>query len=310
MKLFQKKYLENKIRYSILGVKITIKKQQPSEMSLSKRAKKLQAKFEKQLGYNLDLVNPQTFNAKINWMKLFYHNNKLSRIVDKYEFKNYIQEQLGDGYTVPLLGVWDNVDDIDFDKLPNQFVLKSNAQSDGKFIEIIKNKDDVNVPKLKRQMKKWLVPSNTLITSFCWAYNNVTPKIIAEKYIENCENDLYDYKLWCFNGDVKYIQFLSERNTKGLKMAFYDKAWNKQNFVYNYPLDDKIIAKPKNLDKMISIAEQLSKEFPHVRVDFYDINNKLYVGEMTFYSMGGYCKFTPKEWDYKFGEWLDLSKIK
>lgn len=309
MKLIKKEKYRNKTRYTVLGIKITVKNPQPSEMNIIRRAKELKKRFKSLVGYDLNLANPQTFNEKINWMKLYYRNDLLPRIVDKYEFKNYIREQLGEGYTVPFLGAWNNVDDIDFDKLPNQFVLKCNAQSDGKFIKIVKNKKELDIEALRKEMKNWLIPEKTLKNSYCWAYNKVPLKIIAEEYIENYDNDLYDYKLWCFNGEVKYIQFLSERNTNGLKMAFYDKAWNKQDFVYNYPLDNKTMTKPENLDEMIAIAEKLSKEFPHVRVDFYDINNKLYVGEMTFYSMGGYCKFTPKEWDYKFGEFLDLSKL-
>ena len=309
MHLFRKEENLYKKKFTILGIKISLKKQRPAEMTLSKRIKALKLNFYNKVGYPLDIKNPETFNAKINWMKLFYRNNVMTRIVDKYEFKKYIAEQLGDGYTVPLLGVWDNVEDIDFSKLPERFVLKSNAQSDGKFIKIVKNKKELDIDALKSEMRNWLLPEKTLKKSFCWAYNNISLKILAEEYIENFNNDLYDYKLWCFNGEVKYIQFLSERNTKGLKMAFYDTEWKKQNFVYNYPLDEKTMPKPQNLDKMISIAEQLSKEFPYVRVDFYNINNKLYVGEMTFYSMGGYCKFTPKEWDTKLGELLDLPKV-
>lgn len=309
MKLLEKKHTWNRKKYNICGIKITLKRKPPSEMALNERVKALKTFFYSKTGYPLDVANPQTFNEKINWMKLFYRNDLMTKIVDKYEFKNYIRERLGDGYTVPLLGVWDNVDDIDFDKLPNQFVLKCNAQSDGKFIKIIRNKEVLNIDTLKTEMRNWLIPEKTLKKSFCWAYNNVPLKILAEEYIENFDNDLYDYKLWCFNGEVKYIQFLSERNTKGLKMAFYDKEWKKQDFVYNYPLDKKTMPKPENLDKMISLAEQLAKEFPHVRVDFYDINNKLYVGEMTFYSMGGYCKFTPKRMDAEFGELLNLPKV-
>lgn len=310
MWLFSKKNYRGERIYTILGMKFSRPTKTPPEMSIKRRTKKLSTVFWKKTGYKLNIKNPKTFNEKIQWLKLFYRNDLMTRIVDKYEFKNYIKEQLGEGYTVPLLGVWDNVNDIDFDKLPNKFVLKCNAQSDSKFIKIVKNKDELDIEALKDEMKYWLNPRKTLKTSFCWAYYDVPLRIIAEEYIEQIDGQVYDYKFWCFNGEVKYIQFLTDRNTTGLKMAFYDKEWNKQDFVYNYPLDNKTVTKPENLDKMISISEQLSKEFPHVRVDFYNIDNKLYVGEMTFYSMGGYCKFNPEEWDNKFGEWLELPEIK
>lgn len=134
MALFKKEETWFRKKYKVLGIKISAKRNLPSEMSLFKRTEALKKFFYNKVGYPLDVINPQTFNEKINWMKLFYRNDLMTRIVDKYEFKNYIKEKLGDGYTVPLLGVWDRVDDIDFDELPNQFVLKCNAQSDGKYL--------------------------------------------------------------------------------------------------------------------------------------------------------------------------------
>jgi hypothetical protein len=139
-------------------------------------------------------------------------------------------------------------------------------------------------------------------------YSTIPRKITAEKYIENSDRDLFDYKFWCFDGKVKYIQFLSERNTSGLKMAFYTKDWQKQNFVYSHPLDQKIIAKPENLDVMIELAEKLSQGFSHVRVDFYDVNGQIYFGEMTFTSNSGICDWVPKEADLEFGRMLKLPK--
>ena len=291
------------------------KYKQPSEMNFNKRYCSLKEKFYNQVVYELNLENPQTFNEKINWMKLFYHNDEMTRIVDKYEFKNYIREKLGDGYTVPLLGVWDKVEDIDFDKLPKQFVLKSNAQSEGNFIKIIKDKNSIDLIQLKSELKNWLIPYKTLVTSYCWAYNNVKPKIIAEEYIEELENTKSDYKFFCFNGEVKCFycsnNWVTNRFHDDRTLTYYDLNKNPLPLTYNnYKKSNKPIEDIKNFDKIIELAQILSKDFPFVRVDFYEINNKIYVGEMTFYPGGGYGKYEPQEWDYKLGSWMDLSVIK
>lgn len=140
-------------------------------------------------------------------------------------------------------------------------------------------------------------------------YSSIQRKIIAEQYIENQDSDLYDYKFWCFDGKVKYILFMSERNTYGVKKAFYDRNWQKQNFSDNGPINPKEIQKPDNLDLMIELAEKLAKGFCHVRVDFYDVNNKIYFGEMTFYTLSGLCTWTPKEMNFDFGRMIKLPKL-
>lgn len=251
----------------------------------------------------MNLKNPKTFNEKINWIKLYYRNDLMTRIVDKYEFKNYIKEQLGDGYTVPLLGVWDRVEDIDFDKLPNQFVLKSNCQSDGKFIKIITNKNNINVRKLKEQMRHWLNPTNTLVSSFCWAYHNVKPRIIAEEYIEQINKQVYDYKFMCFLGEPKWVLACSDRGENTV-YENYDLDWNLFVPSPNSATVQHINA-PNHFDEMLTIAKKLSAQFPLARIDFYEIKDKIYVGEITFYPNGGYNSYYP-EWDKKFGDFLVL----
>ena len=284
------------------------KLQQPSEMKFSKRYCKLKEKFYNQVGYELNLENPQTFNEKINWMKLFYRNDLMTRIVDKYEFKNYIKEQLGDGYTVPLLGVWNNVDDIDFDKLPDKFVLKSNAQSEKKYIKVIENKNELDTSALRKELRNWLVPEYTLITSFCWAYNNVKPKIIAEEYID-IPNNSTEFKVFCFNGNANFVLIELDYFGKNPKRAFYDRNFIETEFKIGKMPKISLNEKPKNFDKMIEIADNLSKHFPFVRCDFYDIEGKIYIGEMTFFSGGGYSYIEPLVWGNKLGELLDLSNI-
>ncbi len=283
-------------------------KLRPSRMRLEERVESLKYTFFKETGYPLNLINPQTFNEKINWLKLFYRNDLMTRIVDKYEFKNYIKEKLGEGYTIPLIGAWDTVDDIDFNNLPNKFVLKSNVQSDSKFIKVVRDKNELDIDALKVEMQDWLDPDKTLKTSYCWAYYNVPIKIIAEEYLETCDDDLYDYKFFCFHGEPKFIEVIKERYSGNYKASFYSLNWNMLDLQIKGHQNAEF-KKPVLFDDMLNISRKLSAEFPQVRVDFYFTDNKIYVGEMTFYSGGGYFKFKPTDWDKTFGDMLDMSKI-
>lgn len=307
MRLIKKECTGNKIKYNVLGLKITTKRQQPSEMNIVKRAKNLKKRFKSIVGYDLNLANPQTFNEKINWMKLYYRNSLMTRIVDKYEFKNYIKEQLGDNYTVPLIEAWDRVEDIDFDKLPNKFVLKCNAQSDSKYIKVVKNKDDLDIEALKQEMLDWLIPEKTLKTSYCWAYNNVPLKIIAEEYIEQIDGQVYDYKFMCFNGEPRWILACSDRG-KNTIYENHDMNWG---LITPSPKSatKATIERPKHFNKMVEIAKKLAAPFPFVRVDFYEIGDTILLGEMTFYPNGGYNSYSP-DWDKKFGDYIKLPKVK
>lgn len=260
-------------------------------------------------GKVLNLDNPQTFNEKIQWMKLYDSTPIKTQLADKYLVRSWITEKIGDEYLIPLLGVWDRFEDIDFDSLPNQFVLKCNHGCG--YNIIVKDKSKLNIDETRQKINNWLNEDFAFRCGFEMHYSAIPRKIIAEKYIENNNNDLYDYKFWCFNGKVEYIQFLSERNTNGLKMAFYNKNWEKQDFVYTYPLDSKEIKKPENLDEMIKLSEILAQEFPHVRVDFYRLENgQIYFGEMTFTSCSGISKWVPEITDLKFGEKIVLQTKK
>lgn len=307
MWLFSKKNYRGERIYTILGMKFSRPTKTPPEMSIKRRTKKLSTVFWKKTGYKLNIKNPKTFNEKIQWLKLFYRNDLMTRIVDKYEFKNYIKEQLGDGYTVPLLGAWDKVEDVDFDKLPNKFVLKCNAQSDSKFIKIVKNKDELDIEALKDEMKDWLNPRKTLKTSFCWAYYDVPLRIIAEEYIEQIDGQVYDYKFMCTKGEVFWVLACKDRGSD----TIYENYTTEWSLIQPSPKSATIpsIPKPKNYEKMIEIAQKLSKEFPLVRVDFYEIEGKILLGEMTFYPNGGYNSYT-YEWDKKLGDYIDLPTSK
>lgn len=273
-------------------------------------SKPLKAWYYTQTKQQLNLQNPNTYNEKIQWLKIYNALPIKTQLADKYLVRNWIKEKIGEEYLIPLLGVYDKFDDIDFNTLPNQFVIKCNHGCG--YNIIVKNKNDINLSEIKNKINKWMKTNFAFSCGFEMHYRDIKPKIIIEKYIENknSNGDLYDYKFWCFNGKVKYIQFLSERYIDGLKMAFYDKDWNKQNFVYNYPLDIKNIEKPSNLEKMIELAEILSDQFNHVRVDFYRTDDgTIYFGEMTFTSSTGICKWNDENINKKFGDWIKLPEL-
>ena len=267
----------------------------------------LEQSFFEQLGYKLNLDNPQTFNEKLQWLKLYYHNPLMTLCSDKVAVRDYIAQKIGEEYLVPALGVYSSPDEIDFDALPDRFVLKVNWGS-GQNI-ICKDKSTLDIAETKKQLHQWMRPKMNHYYDFLeWGYKNIVPKILCEQYIENDSgnHDIYDYKFFCFNGKVVYIMFLAERQT-GLKMAFYDTQWNKQDFVYSYPMYEKSVPKPDNVSQMIYMAETLAKDFPEARVDFFRMNDgRLYLGEITFYSYAGFCNWNPPEWDLKLGQMLQL----
>ena len=266
----------------------------------------LKRQFKFYLGYDLDLKNPQTINAKLQWLKLYDRNPEYTQLVDKYEFKKYIAQVLGEEYVIPTLGVWDSVDEIEWDKLPNQFVIKCTHDSGSVIICKDKNKFDVdNACKiLGKHLKR-----NFFWVAREWPYKSVKPRIIAEKYMEDLMGENIDYKFLCHRGMCKYIFTCTERFMKtDLKVTFFDREWNKLPFKRYYPISEKKIEKPKRYEQMLEIAERLSEKMAFVRVDFYEINGRLYVGEFTFFPGAGWEKFDPEEWDYKLGELIDLSK--
>lgn len=251
-------------------------------------------------GEKLNLNNPQTFNEKLQWLKLYDRNPLYTKLVDKYEVREYIKEKIGEEYLIPLLGVWNNVSEIDFESLPNQFVLKTTHDSGG--VVICKDKENFNIEKAKKFLSKHL-QNNFYYSGREWPYKNVKPRIIAEKYLDF---DIKDYKFMCFNGKMKCSFVCSERHTNGLKVTFFDKDWNKLPFERVFPCSKDILDKPKMYDRMLIVSEILSTNIPFVRVDFYEIDNKIYFGELTFYPGNGIEWFNPKKWDYKLGDMINL----
>lgn len=265
----------------------------------------LEKQFHFRMKYKLDLENPKTFNEKLQWLKLYDRQDRYTKMVDKCEAKKYVANIIGDEYIIPTLGVYDRFEDINFSQLPNQFVLKCTHDSGG--IVICKNKNKFNCKQAKKKLEKNL-KQNFYYTAREWPYKNVKPRIIVEKYMKDVDNeDLTDYKLMCFNGKVKCSFVCLERNSKsGLKVDFYDRNWKKMNFSRHYKNSKQETNKPTNYEKMVKFAEQLSNGTKFIRVDFYEIKNKLYFGELTFYPGAGYEEFTPFEYDEILGSWINL----
>lgn len=264
----------------------------------------LKLKYKLVMGKELNLDNPKTFNEKLQWLKLYDRNSNYIKMVDKYEVKKYVSDILGQEYIIPTLGVWDKFDQIDFDKLPNQFVLKCTHDSGG--IVICKNKDVFDKKQAQKIIEKSL-SRNYFKSGREWPYKYVKPRIIAEKLLEDSSGDLKDYKLMCFNGKVKLTFVCSDRfSNKGLKVTFFDNEWNKLPFIRKYPSDNNIIKKPEKFNKMIELAEKLAVNIPFVRVDFYELDKIIYFGELTFFPGSGLEKFSPDKWDYILGDFINL----
>lgn len=260
--------------------------------------------FYWQVGYKLDLKNPQTFNEKLNWMKLYYQNPMLPVLCDKFEVKEYVGERIGLEHVVPNYGVWDNFDQIDFDKLPSAFVLKTTHDQGG--VVVCTEKSNFEIEKARQKLNKHM-RSNLYLKFRERPYRNVKPRIIAEQLLIGGESGLRDYKFFCFNGEVKLMYIATERSKGKPKFDFYDVNFNHLDIKQSYPQSDKILERPENFDVMISLASKLSKGFPQVRVDFYDVNGQVFFGEFTFFHHGGVQAFHPVDWDYELGRYIDLS---
>ena len=257
-------------------------------------------KYKLEMNQKLNLKEPKTFNEKLQWLKLYDRKPEYTKMVDKYEAKKYVADIIGEEYIIPTLGVWDKFEDIDFTKLPNQFVLKPTHASGNVFI--CKNKDEIDYKKLKKTAQKWL-KRNYYLVHREWPYKNVKPRIIAEEYMEDQIGELIDYKVYAFNGQCDYVmvcfdRIKGDREKNETKFIYYDRNWNiKKEFSKDgIKYGDTIkIEKPKNLDKMFEFAEILSKNIPFVRVDFYESNGNLYFGELTFYPSAGFDNTRTKD---------------
>lgn len=266
----------------------------------------LQIEYFLRFGRKIDFKNPTTFNEKLQWLKINNRNPEYSIYVDKASVKEWVSGKIGSRYVIPTIGVWDHPEDISYDSLPDKFVLKCTHDSGS--VVVCKDKRSFNREDASRKLKK-ACKRNMFWWGREWPYKNVKPRVIVEKYMEDLDDgngELTDYKFMCFNGTVKSIFTCTERFSDGLKVTFFDRNWNKMPFQRHYPSSTKPIKKPKNLDRMIEFAEILSEGIPFVRVDFYESNNDIYFGEMTFYPGNGMEEFSPAEWDGILGSWIEL----
>lgn len=255
--------------------------------------------------YKLDLDNPITFNEKLQWLKLYDRNPQYTICADKYRVRNYVEKCIGKEHLVPLIGVWDNVDEIDYSTLPNQFVLKCNHDSGSVFI--CKDKSVFNNKKANRKLKH-AMKLNQFWRGREWSYLNIKRKIIAEEYIvdDNESTSLSDFKFFCFNGEPRFLQVDKNRFTNHTR-NFYTSDWEFIDVISKVPNDKNHIDKPpKQLSEMIEIAKKLSKNIPHVRVDLYLSNNTVYFGEMTFYHAGGCEIISPHNYDVLWGSYITV----
>lgn len=257
-------------------------------------------------GKKLNLKNPQTFSEKLQWLKLYNRNPQYTIMVDKYAVKQYVADIIGEKYIIPTIGVWEKPEDIDFESLPNRFVLKCNHDSGGLIICKDKSKLDKEsaIQKLNKSLKTDFYKMGRE-----WPYKNVPRRIIAEKYIEPIPNikDLPDYKFFCFNGEPKCCQVITGRESK-MCVDFFDREWNHMPFIEpsKYTFSEESIIKPMNFEQMWKFAETLSNNVPFVRVDFYNLSGKILFGELTFFPTSGIGGFDPPIWNEYFGSWIKL----
>lgn len=275
-----------------------------SKLSKKDYVKGLKLWYSNQTKKVLNLDNPKTYTEKIQWIKLYDIDYLKTNLTDKYLVREWVKKKIGEKYLIPLLGVWDQFKNIDFNKLPNKFVLKCNHGCNMNIIVLDKNKFNIN--EAEKKINHWMKINYAFFYGLELQYKNINRKIIAEEYIENDNNNINDYKIWCFDGKVDTIMVISERNKKK-KYAFYDKNWNLLPFYYSN-FQEKKFDRPKNLNELIKISEILSKGFKHVRTDFYILNNgTIKFGEMTFTPNSGIVNFLKEEYNEYFGNKIKIN---
>lgn len=264
----------------------------------------LKMKFRLTIGKTLNLKNPVSFNEKLQFLKLSDRCKDYHKYVDKIDVKDIIAPIIGANAIIKTIKTYQTFDEIDFSVLPNQFVIKCSHDSGG--IVICKDKDNFDIKSARKKINSAL-KRNYFWKTREYPYKNIIPRVLIEEYMEDENGELRDYKLMCFNGKVKCSFVISNRfGEGGLCLDFYDKEWNLMPFTRHYPNSKDGIKRPSSYDRMVEMAELISKDFRFVRIDFYEIKGKPYFGEMTFYPGSGFEEFTPYEWDNILGSWLDL----
>lgn len=276
----------------------------------------IQLKYRQWFGKWADLKNPKTYNEKLNWIKLYDRNPEYTIMVDKYEAKKWISDKIGNEYVIPILGgPWNSFDEIDFSSLPDQFVLKTTHDCGG--VVVCKDKKKMDMKKTEEFLEKHL-KNNYYLTGREWPYKNIKPRIFAESYMtdglteKGKKGQLTDYKFFCFDGVPKVMFIATDRTdeTVDTKFDFYDMKFNHLPIIQGHPNSKVLHDKPRSFEKMKEIAAQLSIGIPQIRVDFYEVDGRVYVGELTLFHYSGTVPFNPEKWDYIFGEWINLKRGK
>lgn len=264
--------------------------------------------FKKLMGHSLNLHNPRTFNEKLQWLKLYNRNPLYTTLVDKYAVKKWVADKIGEQYIIPTLGVWDKFEDIDFDRLPDQFVLKCTHDSGG--LIVVKNKKMLDFVSAKAKIRVSL-KRNFYYVGREWPYKNVPPRIIAEEFLDDNGHVPVDYKVYCFNGEPYKVMLCLDRDKdEPTKFYSFDFKWNllRHNIRGKMAPEGFTLPKPQSLDLMYECAKKLSKGIPFVRVDFYDLNGHMYFGEMTFYPDSGFDSAILPEINQLYGSMINLNK--
>ena len=265
--------------------------------------KYLKMLFKDAMGYPLDLENPKTFSEKLQWLKLYDRKPVYTQMVDKYEAKKYVADMIGEEYIIPTLGVWDSFDDIDFDSLPDRFVLKCTHDSGG--LVICRDKSKLDKEHARKKIERCL-KRNYYWSSREWPYKNVKPRIIAEQFLEDMD-ELVEYKMFCFGGEVKMVLVCKgEAHGAGRTNDYCDVNLQRFPFTSLNPNSKGELPIPKELPQLIDVAQKLSSGIAQLRVDTYLADGKIYFGELTFFHNSGMAKFDPPEWDKTFGDWIEL----
>lgn len=264
----------------------------------------LKVKFRLLMGYKLNLKDPKTFNEKLQWLKLNDIHAEYTKMVDKVDAKSYVASQVGSKYIIPTLGVWDSVDDIDWASLPKQFVVKATNDSGG--IVVCKDKSSLDIESAKVKLRG-LGGRDYTLTSKEYPYRDVPHRFIAEEYMEDESGyELKDYKIFCFDGEPKFLFVATGRQQNDTRFDFYDTEFNHLPVLNGHPNADVWPVKPENFEEMLDVASKLSKGLTHVRVDLYNVNGRIYFGELTFFHWSGMVPFEPREWDETFGSYINL----
>ena len=251
-------------------------------------------------GWDLDVENPKTYNEKVFVDKFYGITEQKIRLADKYLVRDWVKEKIGEKYLVKQYAVWNNATEIDFDVLPNSFVLKANHGSG--YNIVVKDKSKIDEEAVRKQFSEWLNEKYGFMY-FEPHYNGIDPRIVCEEYLEGLADNVYDYNIYCFHGEPKYIHCIKNCKKVDAKGAYYDEQWNKQPFSHGCPIDEEMAPKPKQLDEMLKLSEILCKDFRHIRVDWYNMpDGRVLFGEMTITPWGGMVKFIPEEYDQILGK--------